>query len=333
MAQKLPEETVNATSKVGVGIFILLFLVGIALGSTLIPGVKDSLENLFGWGPGTDERLKVSENFNSTLDNINNCDNNSDEDCICEIWPDFPIVFPKDYVLTSDGHRLVLSRGTRKVSSGDLAPELGIYPVSNYLKGLSNEKIKYNYVFLGKPFLLGQDLQEITITFNSKYPKIEKVSYGTIISRYALKDDSGSLFILAAFYNDIAEQEVSEINTKINTLPKCIEGRQEAIEEFRRILASVTSSTGDYTLKFPDGFSIDFKDSSASLNYNKEIVKEIKYFPIPNTESKRFETEDINGTVKLCSDSRKEGSLKKGYVITIKQENTGSGTSGCLFFN
>ena len=68
MVNKAEEEPVNATSKIAVVVLVLLFLVGAALGGTLIPGVRDGLNNMFGWDQTGNDSLITNETFNNIID-------------------------------------------------------------------------------------------------------------------------------------------------------------------------------------------------------------------------------------------------------------------------
>jgi len=333
MQEKEQGEVVDASKHGAILILILVGLVGMALGGTLIPGVRDNLSNLFGFGPGTEETLKIGENFNKSIDNMNACDVVDDENCLCEVWPDFPVVFPKDYKLSLDfAGDIGLYKGTKKITEGYLEPQLGVYPL-----GLSDK----GELFYGRDYYLEPE----DILFDKEIPYLSKRGTGKILSRYAVKDIIGDLSLTTYYWGEPTQNKISEINTEIEKLPICVEGRTDAIDEFNRIKNSLSTATGDYTLKLPQGFSIKIENSYMSLLYNNELVKNLEYEKTeiipgrlpgfiaslglaPRETIYIFKVETMKVPIKLCSTSRTSGLLMNNNLITIKQE---SGTN-CLFF-
>jgi len=315
------EEPVKGVNMLAVVLLILGGLVAMALGGTLIPGVKEGLNNWFGNNPGTEESLNVTENFNKTIDNINNCSAINDEECICDVWPDFSVVFPKDYSLLFKGFagNVQLIKNDKKILEGTIEPDIGAYPFA-----LNNGNLFYKNYY----YLLGD-----YINFNKEYPEIEKKSNNVVISKYFIKNDLGDLFVITYYGKNPSKEKITEINTEIEKFPKCAEGRRDAIDEFNRIKNSIASATGEYTVQLPDGFSISIKNQEISLLYNEDQTADMDYEKsTTDAETYNIQLKEMKAPIQLCSDSRKEGSLKNNDVINIKQENTGSGTINCLSF-
>ncbi len=319
MVQVAEEQPIRGISM----IFVVLVALAIAVTAMFLlnPGIKDTILLWVNGNQPTDDSVQISENFDKFIENVTSCGNINDEECICEIWPSFPVVFPKDYSLYLNGaENIILNKNNKKVMDDETVSEtFGVYAVA----------LNKGELFYGREYYLDRN----NILFAKEFPEIQGKSNGEIISKYVLKDSTGDLFIFTYYLGVSSKEKNAEIDAKIQELPICVEGRAEAINEFKRIRDSLSTASGEYTIKLSPGFLILISNQQMSLKYDDKPVNGIKYeassLGLSTPEGIHLiKTEEMTSVVQLCSGSKKEGSLKNGNIIEIKQE---SGIN-CLYF-
>lgn len=274
-----------------VAFFLLLLVVSIALGAwrPLYPFFKGSQLNQ---DPALKE--KVIKNFDAFSENANKCYNVDDKNCICDGFPDFPAIFHSDGVLATNEYgalnfydRTTLVKESTFDGTFLLSP-IDIQPWRDTITG----KMNY-FLYLGEEedfFANVKGTEVMQISFSENYPQIKKTK-DIIVSGYLIKGATEEISfivfnpaLLKIMTNpdtgQLLYKEPSDlarvIEENIKKMPKCLQGRYRAIEEFDNFVDNFKKVNGQkavWVVNLPPDFSIDIINSEISLKYDEEIVK------------------------------------------------------------
>lgn len=322
----MTEKETAAETKNAIFAVILIILIIAALIYLFPKVILPWLKGLGGEKMTPETKSEVLNNFDKLIDNLDICDSMNDENCFCEVFPAFPTVFHSNIILKID----------------DNLGQLTLYDKKTEIKKLEEEPFfKIRSLEYGQDSLILHDENLPTIFnigFAEKVPKIQEIMRGYVVSNYALKEFE-EIHILT-FYNkavkdkpNIIEQRfigskniptdanLEEIKKIVEKMPKCQEGRIEAID----FLNKIDSIVGDKLIEINEAFVIKFNSLEIWLESDGNKVFNIR--ESSSGSNPVFSSEEAKKTITLCLDSKQEGEIKADAVIKIKEENG----KNCLF--
>ncbi len=322
----MSEKEISAETKNAIfAVIMIVLLIGILIiffPKTILPWIQ----GLGGEKLDPETKGEIIDNFDILVENLDICQAMKDESCFCETFPNFPAVFHTNAVLKVDNGASNLTLYDKKIElkSLEIEPTLKILSAKESPDGLFSHKVDLPAVF--------------NLVFSEKVPKVKEVSRGYVISNYALKESSG-IFILTFYNPNVPDKpniiqkpfigsknvppdaSLEQIRKLIDKMPKCQEGRPDAIAFFN----DLDSETGQKLVELPAGFIIHYNNQEAWLEYDSEKVNQMK------TSNSGQDTliipQEVKKTIVLCQGSRPDGEITDNMVIDIKEENN----KKCIF--
>lgn len=313
---------------------VITLLVVVVIIAILAVAARDffpGLYDIFKPGLGEDEKNHVLENFDTLIENIDACDQINDDNCICEVFPDFPVVFPAGTKLTLDENGVASLYYNNKL----LKESEAIIYEEFFSINKKGDKIEINNINAGD-----MGTGSLTITFAEHYPQIENklgkkynrdiISNGFFIDRVGTQ---GPVSWISRY--QVTEGTLEEIVTLTAEIPICVEGRQEAINKFESLINSLerykvsvsldmsqaSESGQEFKVEIPENAIIKFDTSNMWLESGgKKIGDLLVVSASQNMDT--FKIREVKSKIiTLCSTSRQNGEIQNMEIIWLKKEN------------
>ena len=176
------------------------------------------LASLRGEGITSEQEIEYANNFEKILENIENCKNNVEGNCICEVFPNFPGTFKGklSFVSSGNGVDMKLEIGGKEYYSSTLE---NTYIISFLFEEQTNFE---NIIAYDKDVYA-----EKWIDFTKNPPRLGNQGLGrtlfigtsepNVVSGMVFKDSTGILYFI------LSTKKPESVSFLIGDLPKCFE--------------------------------------------------------------------------------------------------------------
>jgi len=299
----------------GEGLFVMLIVVVAVVIIVVFAGhAYPQIYSFLGQGNGIDKQTmtQMEDNFGTIIKNIKDCQAIQDQECVCDVMPNFPGTFVKPLTLDiqSSGTNMVINlmSGKSKINGGDV--NVNLQPMS-----IRNK----NYEIETTP----QTATQMTMKFdtrNSPYPNI--VTKGVVVSGKIYRKDK----ITSVFLTTPNKDDAESLQKQIDNFPACQENRKTAVDTFDALVLDLntigTGATEQKPIILPTDYSISYDQNSIALKYKGFPVQEIVLNTVTNTINPQLAKLEKAGL--MCN----TGEIKTNRIATLNIKK--DATTNCI---
>jgi len=313
-------------------IVVVALVVFVIFGSKLIPFAKQVVDKF----TGKEEMVieKARPYLDEMLANFEICDEINDYNCFCEVFPNFPASLPKEIKLKFSPLKKdhIVKFGTNLTA---------YYLTENNIKDWRKleEEYKLLNVDNGKKteWISPENKKELKFDEYKGYPLVKTIEGDFILlSSFLFKERVASYFVgiyktktitrpHALIEKEIDPEKISkEIEEKIKEMPKCVDGRAEAITFFEALVENLKNkvNTENLEINIGEDFYIEADNNEIGLYKDGKIVKSMSI--VEGKSLKDWQVLEVKYSGEKLTCDGESFRLVKGDKINLK--------NGCIEF-